>query len=55
MFSGESLIHSIINDPARLGVAMLLVMAVLKIALLALVLGLALREKRAETEVKISS
>lgn len=36
MFSGESSIHSIINDPAQFGIALLLIMAVLKIALLAL-------------------
>ncbi len=36
MFSGESSIHSIIMNPAHFGVAMLLIMAVLKIVLLAL-------------------
>jgi H+/Cl- antiporter ClcA len=36
MFSGESSIHSIINDPAHFGIALLLIMAVLKIVLLAL-------------------
>lgn len=36
MFSGESSIHSIISDPARFGIAMLLVLAVLKVVLLAL-------------------
>jgi H+/Cl- antiporter ClcA len=36
MFSGETSIHQIINDPARFGIAMLLLMAVLKIVLLAL-------------------
>jgi H+/Cl- antiporter ClcA len=35
-FSGESSIHAIIDDPERYGVAMLLVMAVLKVLLLAL-------------------
>jgi len=36
MFSGESSIHSIIMNPAHFGVTMLLIMAVLKIVLLAL-------------------
>jgi H+/Cl- antiporter ClcA len=36
MFSGESSIHSVINDPARFGIAMLFIMALLKIILLAL-------------------
>jgi len=36
MFSGESSIHSIINDPAKFGIAMLLILAVLKVVLLAL-------------------
>jgi H+/Cl- antiporter ClcA len=36
MFSGESSIHPIIDDPARFGIALLLIMAVLKIGLLAL-------------------
>ncbi|MEI6293400.1 MAG: chloride channel protein [Methanomicrobiales archaeon] len=36
MFSGESSIHSVINDPARFGIAMLFFMALLKILLLAL-------------------
>ncbi len=36
MFSGESSIHSIINDPAQFGIALLLIMAVLKVFLLAL-------------------
>jgi H+/Cl- antiporter ClcA len=36
MFSGESSIQSIINDPAQFGIALLLIMAVLKIVLLAL-------------------
>jgi H+/Cl- antiporter ClcA len=36
MFSGENSIHSIINDPAKFGIAMLLILAVLKLVLLAL-------------------
>lgn len=36
LFSGEVQIHTIIADPARIGIAMLLLMAVLKILLLAL-------------------
>ena len=36
MFSGETSIHSIMMNPAQFGVAMLLIMAVLKIVLLAL-------------------
>ena len=36
LFSGEEQIHGIIADPARIGVAMLLFMAILKILLLAL-------------------
>ena len=36
MFSGESSIHSIILNPAQFGIALLLIMAVLKVVLLAL-------------------
>jgi H+/Cl- antiporter ClcA len=36
MFSGENQIHTIIQNPAEIGIAMLLLMAVLKILLLAL-------------------
>ena len=36
MFSGEASIHSIINDPAQFGIALLLIMALLKVFLLAL-------------------
>ncbi len=36
MFSGENSIHSIIDDPAKFGIAMLLILAVLKLVLLAL-------------------
>jgi H+/Cl- antiporter ClcA len=36
LFSGEKQIHSIIQDPSELGIAMLLIMAILKILLLAL-------------------
>jgi H+/Cl- antiporter ClcA len=36
MFSGELSIHAIIDDPARFGIALLLIMAFLKILLLAL-------------------
>jgi H+/Cl- antiporter ClcA len=36
MFSGEASIHSIISNPAQFGIAMLFLMAVLKVVLLAL-------------------